>query len=171
LHRGHILICLRPHYCTVQEEKRLGTRKTEILSNLRVADVGFVECHTTLSSPGITLVLPEIRGAVHVPATLPNPTLLDAPLVQPTTLSLRTTNFVANVLQGKSAKMLIRCVKGVRRSARETPAYHSATDGWMADGGVDYVPSKRMNAQLSRGFISQPDVERPRWAGGGSDCE
>jgi len=134
---------------------------TEILPNLYISDINVAECHTTLSSLGITHILSAMSGSVHIPSGLPirklQVPLLDTPFAELAAFLPNTTDFLADALRDKNAKVLVHCVKGVSRSASVISAYLIARYGWTTDQAVNYVQSKRMNAQPNRGFISQLD--------------
>jgi protein-tyrosine phosphatase len=102
-----------------------------------------------------------MSGTVHIPATLPirklQIPLLDTPFAELAAFLPNTTEFLTDALRDKNAKVLVHCVKGVSRSASVISGYLIAMYGWTTDQAVNYVQSKRMNAQPNRGFISQLD--------------
>lgn len=146
---------------TTASEVSTQSELTEILPNLYISDLNVAECHSTLSSLGITHVLSAMSGTVQIPPTLPIRTLqiplLDTPFAELAAFLPSTTDFLTDALRDKNAKVLVHCVKGVSRSASVISAYLIARHGWTTDQAVNYVQSKRMNAQPNRGFISQLD--------------
>ena len=144
---------------TTASEVSTQSELTEILPNLYISDLNVAECHSTLSSLGITHVLSAMSGTVQIPPTLPIRTLqiplLDTPFAELAAFLPSTTDFLTDALRDKNAKVLVHCVKGVSRSASVISAYLIARHGWTTDQAVNYVQSKRMNAQPNRGFISQ----------------
>ena len=146
---------------TTASEVSSQSELTEILPNLYISDINAAECHSTLSSLGITHVLSAMSGTVHVPATLPirklQIPLLDTPFAELVAFLPSTTDFLTDALREKNARVLVHCVKGVSRSASVISAYLIARYGWTTDQAVNYVQSKRKNAQPNRGFISQLD--------------
>lgn len=146
---------------TTASEVSFQSELTEILPNLYISDINVAECHTTLSSLGITHVLSAMSGTVHIPPTLPihklQVPLLDTPFAELAAFLPNTTDFLTDALRDKNAKVLVHCVKGVSRSASVISAYLIAKHGWTTDQAVNYIRSKRMNAQPNRGFISQLD--------------
>jgi len=146
---------------TTASEVPSQSELTEILPNLYISDINVAECHTTLSSLGITHVLSAMSGTVHIPPNLSirklQIPLLDTPFAELAAHLPATTDFLTDALRDKNAKVLVHCVKGVSRSASVISAYLIARHGWTTDQAVNYVQSKRMNAQPNRGFISQLD--------------
>ena len=146
---------------TTASEVACQSELTEILPNLYISDINVAECPATLSSLGITHVLSAMSGSVHIPAMLPirklQVPLLDTPFAELAAFLPSTTDFLTDALRDKNAKVLVHCVKGVSRSASVISAYLIARYGWTRDQAVNYVQSKRMNAQPNRGFISQLD--------------
>jgi len=147
---------------TTASEVASQSELTEILPNLYISDINVAECHTTLSSLGVTHVLSAMSGSVHIPASLPHIRklqipLLDTPFAELAAFLPNTTDFLTDALRDKNAKVLVHCVKGVSRSASVISAYLIARYGWTTGQAVNYVQSKRMNAQPNRGFISQLD--------------
>ena len=147
---------------TTASEVPSQSELTEILPNLYISDINAAECPSTLSSLGITHILSAMCGTVHIPTTLlPIRTLqvplLDTPFAELAAFLPNTTDFLTDALRDKNAKVLVHCVKGVSRSASVISAYLIARYGWTTDQAVNFVQSKRMNAQPNRGFISQLD--------------
>jgi len=146
---------------TTASEVATQSELTEILPNLYISDINVAECQSTLSSLGITHVLSAMSGTVHIPASLPIRTLqiplLDTPFAELAAFLPSTTDFLTDALRDKNAKVLVHCVKGVSRSASVISAYLIARHGWTTDQAVNYLQSKRSNAQPNRGFISQLD--------------
>jgi len=146
---------------TTASEVSSQSELTEILPNLYISDINVAECYTTLSSLGITHVLSAMSGAVHIPNALPirklQVPLLDTPFAELAAFLPSTTDFLTDALRDKNAKVLVHCVKGVSRSASVISAYLIARYGWTTDQAVNYIRSKRLNAQPNRGFISQLD--------------
>lgn len=102
-----------------------------------------------------------MSGTVQIPTTLPirklQIPLLDTPFAELAAFLPNTTDFLTDALRDKNAKVLVHCVKGVSRSASVISAYLIARYGWTTAQAVNYIQSKRMNAQPNRGFISQLD--------------
>jgi len=132
---------------------------TEIIPRLFVGDLNAAENAATLASLGITHVLSAMRGHVAIPPGLPVEVLQlplqDSPFAELAGFLPRATAFLASALRNPHARVLVHCVQGVSRSSSVVCAFLIAQYGWMPEQAVQYVKSKRPNAEPNPGFVSQ----------------
>ncbi|EMD38111.1 hypothetical protein CERSUDRAFT_34809, partial [Gelatoporia subvermispora B] len=132
---------------------------TEIIPRVYVGDINAAENAATLASLGITHVLSAMRGHVAIPPGFPIEVLQlplqDSPFAELAGFLPRATAFLSTALRNPHARVLVHCVQGVSRSSSVVCAFLIAQYGWTPEQAVQYVKSKRPNAQPNPGFVSQ----------------
>ncbi|KAL4244806.1 Protein-tyrosine phosphatase-like protein [Abortiporus biennis] len=132
---------------------------TEVIPRLYVADISAAENPSTLRALGITHVVSAMPGHVALPPELllkpMQIPLQDNPFAELAEYLPRTTAFITDALRDPHARVLVHCVQGVSRSTSIAAAYLISACGMSPSQAVQFVKTKRSQADPNPGFISQ----------------
>ncbi|KAF8902808.1 protein-tyrosine phosphatase-like protein [Gymnopilus junonius] len=137
---------------------------SEIIPRLYISDLAFAENPALLSAYRITHILSTMSENIFRPP----PSLL---AVQPVRLQVRvedlpfaelaghlptTTAFIRDALASSpEARVLVHCAEGISRSVSAVAAYLMAAYNWSPTEALQYIKSKRIQANPNFGFVQQ----------------
>ncbi|TFK36473.1 protein-tyrosine phosphatase-like protein [Crucibulum laeve] len=136
---------------------------SEIIPRLFISDLSFAENPAMLSAYHITHILSTLSGSVYrpPPAQLPlQPARLhvrveDSPFAELAAHLPSTTAWLYTALSNPESRVLVHCAEGVSRSVSVVAAFLMWQNGWEPDQAVQYIKSRRVQADPNFGFISQ----------------
>ncbi|TFK38219.1 protein-tyrosine phosphatase-like protein [Crucibulum laeve] len=143
---------------------RTARNASEIIPRLYISDLSFAENPGLLSSYRITHIMSTLPDNVYrpPPSLLPfQPARMQIPVEDTPFAELAahlptTTAWIRAALAADpEARVLVHCVEGVSRSVSVVAAFLMSQYGWTADQAVQYVKSKRMQADPNFGFVQQ----------------
>ncbi|KAI0683345.1 protein-tyrosine phosphatase-like protein [Cytidiella melzeri] len=133
---------------------------TEIIPRLYMSDLAAAESPTIITHFGITHVVSVMRGAVSLPATPIPLSWLQIPITDNPFSELAehlpgAVSYISRAMQDPRARVLVHCVQGVSRSASVICAFLIKEYHYAPMQAVQYVKSRRPNAEPNSGFITQ----------------